>query len=429
MFRFPLRTVESPLSDTLYDGERIGELFNSFEADAHLLLLFLKNVQSVELLTRSADQPEPEVKFKVALSETYRKFVSERRQEFSESVKNFRQTEVDLGSKSVTYPIVIETESYENGNVKEKKSYTWLVNEYFAGNEVSAQLKPLLSDPVLSYVPLVGTAMALKTEKLKQQETASVAGDSISISGADTNANATDDVEFSADKPSGQVYCFLPLPVEQKSPTGLPVHVNGYFSISQNRRHLKWPTYGQHYRSDKLLLWNHCLLEELVPRSYTELVDQAVIYAKRYPNLVSPVDVYNAVPNLIGVDEKWQVLLEPLLMGLLTHPIFHTKANGGQWLRIGDCIVDCMKDDSDMKNIVVDTLIQAGVSVIQIPMHVLMAVGAYCDRSLEEISPSLVRTTLQKSEIKKMRKFSAEEKLLLLKYILKDGDFNELEGK
>ena len=54
------------------------------------------------------------------------------------------------------------------------------------------------------------------------------------------------------DKPSGHVFCFLPLPLEQKSSTGLPVHINGYFSISQNRRHLKWPTAGHKAQSDKV---------------------------------------------------------------------------------------------------------------------------------------------------------------------------------
>lgn len=32
--------------------------------------------------------------------------------------------------------------------------------------------------------------------------------------------------------PRGAAYCFLPLPVQ----TGLPVHVNGYFELSSNRR-------------------------------------------------------------------------------------------------------------------------------------------------------------------------------------------------
>ena len=33
----------------------------------------------------------------------------------------------------------------------------------------------------------------------------------------------------------GQLFCFLPLPTKSQSPTGLKPHVNGCFSVSQNR--------------------------------------------------------------------------------------------------------------------------------------------------------------------------------------------------
>lgn len=36
--------------------------------------------------------------------------------------------------------------------------------------------------------------------------------------------------------PIGRAFCFLPLPVS----TGLPVHVNGYFELSSNRRCINW---------------------------------------------------------------------------------------------------------------------------------------------------------------------------------------------
>lgn len=40
--------------------------------------------------------------------------------------------------------------------------------------------------------------------------------------------------------PRGAAYCFLPLPVI----TGLPVHVNGYFELSSNRRVTACPPYA-----------------------------------------------------------------------------------------------------------------------------------------------------------------------------------------
>ena len=38
---------------------------------------------------------------------------------------------------------------------------------------------------------------------------------------------------------TGRIFCFLPLPLEGRSPTGFNIHVNGYFAVEQNRKHLK----------------------------------------------------------------------------------------------------------------------------------------------------------------------------------------------
>lgn len=47
LFRFPLRTTPSDLSNTLYTEEKMDTLFESFEADAHMVLLFLQHLESI----------------------------------------------------------------------------------------------------------------------------------------------------------------------------------------------------------------------------------------------------------------------------------------------------------------------------------------------------------------------------------------------
>ena len=77
----------------------------------------------------------------------------------------------------------------------------------------------------------------------------------------------------------GQLFCFLPLPPEKPSPTGLPVHVHGFFELSQNRRHLKWPTSEEADTEgpvDDALVWNRLLITEVLPRAYVMLVTQLV---------------------------------------------------------------------------------------------------------------------------------------------------------
>jgi hypothetical protein len=63
----------------------------------------------------------------------------------------------------------------------------------------------------------------------------------------------------------------MPLPLEGISLTGFPVHVNGYFSLSQNRRCVKWPTadlVGNKTNTDKSINWNKCLVTEVLADVY-----------------------------------------------------------------------------------------------------------------------------------------------------------------
>ena len=116
---------------------------------------------------------------------------------------------------------------------------------------MSAQFQRLLTDKDLSYLPSVGVAMA--TPPREDLPTPAVAG---------------------------HVFCALPLPVQKKSMTGLPVHVNGFFALSQNRRHIKTPNADQDSQgrlTDKSLLWNCCLMEEAVPKAYVTMMREAIL--------------------------------------------------------------------------------------------------------------------------------------------------------
>lgn len=253
MFRFPLRTTPSELSQTMYSVEKVTNLFDSFMADAHLALLFMRNLEAIELYVREELEAQPRRVFRVKISdESAAQLARSRRKEFFAAVKpGSHMTE----PVTVTYPITIEVEA--DGK---KASHSFLATSYCCGGQVSEQFERLLTDKDLSYLPLVGVAMALP-------------------SGANPQ---TPNV-------SGHVFCVLPLPVPPKSMTGLPVHVNGFFALSQNRRHIKMPNVNQEERAkldDKSLLWNCCLLEEAVPKAYATLIFQAI------ENNVPPEAIY-----------------------------------------------------------------------------------------------------------------------------------------
>ena len=242
LFRFPFRNTPSQLSQTLYSGEKVESLFQSFIADAHLVLLFLRNLEAIELYVREESQAQPKRIFRVKISDDSLQLARSKRKEFYAKVEPGKHM---LKPVTVTYPLTIETEM--NG---EFQRHSFLVTSYCCGGQISVQFEKLLEDTDLGYLPSVAVAMALP-------------------SGINPE---TPDI-------SGHVFCALPLPVQKKNMTGLPVHVNGFFALSQNRCHIKTPNANQENReklTDKSLLWNLCLLEEAVPSAYGTLICEAI---------------------------------------------------------------------------------------------------------------------------------------------------------
>ena len=246
LFRFPLRKVASELSPTLYSDEKVCTLFDSFASDAHLVLLFLKHLESIELYVREESDVEPKRTFQVRISEESLYLARNKRMEFRSRVSTGKLMPDPV---EVTYPITIETIHYSHGEESCVKRDSYLITNYFCGEDISLEFKVLASDESLSYLPVVGVAMATSGQR----------------------------------QSLGHLFCFLPLPVQKTSLTGLPVHVNGFFALSQNRRHIKYPTAEQEDQekegrklSDKSLLWNRFLQEEAVPKAYVAMVMTAI---------------------------------------------------------------------------------------------------------------------------------------------------------
>lgn len=248
LFRFPLRNITSELSQTLYSDCKVDRLFSSIIADGHMLLLFLRNLASIELYVREESESEPRKIFQVKISEDSLPFVRGKRKEFYDAIVPGQHMPKPV---TVTYPITIETANFSEGPMESShEQHSFLVTSYCCGGEVSSQFEKLLTDEELSYLPSVGVAMAVPPR-----------------------------LGLPTPEIQGHVFCVLPLPVQKKSVTGLPVHVNGFFSLSQNRRHIKTPNADQEDQgklTDKSLLWNICLLEEAVPKAYATMILEAI---------------------------------------------------------------------------------------------------------------------------------------------------------
>lgn len=242
LFRFPLRTKPSELSQTLYSAEKVQTLFEGFISDAHLVLLFLQHLESIELYVRDESDAEPQTTFQVRIAEESLQLAREKRQEFHHKISDGK---LMADPVTATYPITIETVYFSQGLEASTQQHSFLVTNYFCGEEVSSEFKALATDESLSYLPLVGVAMAISQRSAQH---------------------------------TGHVFCCLPLPVQKTSLTGLPVHVNGFFALSQNRRYIKSPNAEQDDQqlTDKSLLWNRCLLTEAIPKAYATMIMDAI---------------------------------------------------------------------------------------------------------------------------------------------------------
>ena len=250
LFRFPLRTTPSELSETVYSADKVETLFESFKTEANLMLLFLQYLEKIELYVREELEPIPRKVFQVKIAEESIQTVRAKRKEFRQKLVPGK---VMPTSVSVTYPITIETVNFDFSGLGIVMQHSFLVTSYLCGGKISSTFQSLISDKVLSYLPSVGVAMPLPT------------------------GTKTPDFQ-------GHVFCSLPLPVQKTSLTGLPVHVNGFFALSQNRRYIKSPNADQEDQlnkggrltDNKSLLWNKCLLEEAIPRAYARMILEAI---------------------------------------------------------------------------------------------------------------------------------------------------------
>ena len=132
-----------------------------------------------------------------------------------------------------------------------------------------------------------------------------------------------------------------------------------------------------------------------------------------------------AWPDAADIDQKWKRVEKPLFELLLDKSVIYTPAQGGKWLKVQDVIVEKLAE-SDPKELLVNVLLAANKNVASLPDHVLKAICLYSTLSAE-VTPSLTRRVLQVVPSCYLN-LKWLEKLLLLKFVLKDGCFSELLG-
>ncbi|CAG2253127.1 unnamed protein product [Mytilus edulis] len=360
LFRFPLRDVKNNLSDNIYDKAKISDLFNAFKAEASVELLFLNCIEKIELYDKDGyklhKSDEPPF-FTVKISESCLDDVRAKRSEFHTHMQSVgRQIAEQTFSTNVDVKIETQTGS---GN---KSEQSWFVLHCLKGGNLSQELATLSLDKALSNSPYVSIAVPKEV-----------------------------DTDF-----KGHVFCLMPLPLEDESLTGYPVHVNGHFALSQNRRHVKWPTADQVRNKahiDKSIRWNNCLLVEVLAGVYHDVIQDLLQTCKANGNRKEDIDrLYRSIPDHRKINSHWDLICEPFFQTFLQTACLFSNSFGGKWIHPKDAVFKIF--DTNVSEVIQEAiclLIQAcSIELVDVPDHIV-AVLKHRKYSVQTMSQEFIR--------------------------------------
>eukprot|EP01105_Mastigella_eilhardi_P027626 TRINITY_DN862_c0_g2_i1.p1 TRINITY_DN862_c0_g2~~TRINITY_DN862_c0_g2_i1.p1 ORF type:complete len:4609 (-),score=1093.39 TRINITY_DN862_c0_g2_i1:88-13881(-) len=382
-FRLPLRTEAqakvSRLSRKSVSEETIIQLLHSFIQQSEHMLPFLRNLAHVEWLTWEDGAPMPTtnavVKVEGLLSE-----IAEKRRIFETIPKPVTDTK----STSVCFPLKLHMQVL--GTAPTSRESNWLVCSSMAmGRTLSLCADPRAHNLSMKLIPWGGACVNL----------------------TEPEANCF-------------AYCTLPMPVR----TGLPVHVNGFFELSANRRDI-W--YNEEDSGDPVIksLWNRTLIEDIIGPSYIQLVAEA---AKQVPVAQkAALDAYYAMFPQSTVIAPWLFAYQSFYENLADAPVLFSPIAGGRWVAPKQALI---ADETIVHWPAVErVLMLLGIAVVHPPRHVrlsLVQVGA-CSVA----SPAVARTIVRQNP-KATAALGPEDAAVLLCFCMtgmhQRQEFTELAG-
>ena len=378
LFRFPLRNVprEERVSSHTYDIKKLRNLLVALQGEAKCILLFLRSVRTVQVFQIEENGTHSNI-LKLSISAISNDDLGEKRSKFKASLQTH------FGSQSFSIrnmlPQVVHVEVKVDDFRSSTSSSKWLV-----ANQVGSQSEEVRTLATkLKVFPWVG--VALETSAIGIKPT------------------------------GGRVFCVLPMPPDVNC--CLPVHVNGTFSLNDERRELKWQ--GIERQNDPSALWNHLLIKQLLPPCYAMLLlDHAKI-------LLEPDRFCQAWPDTDKVKgTHWADLLSPLLQTLFSKYVIPFSKPGGlyAWIKVSSAVF--VPSEEPLHAAMSVALSACGVKLITVIDTIWNALK-FCDTPYATVSPSLARNALRKKP-ESYAELSSDDKLELLQYCLSDDAYDDL---
>lgn len=413
MFWFPLRQSPSVnLSDNIYSDAQVQLLMNSFIHESRRSLLFLQRLCSVKMYVsleekegisppkrRKTDTNESvsdleqinfgkdTVCYSVEINNVAGDLVEKRRAFLSEL--NDIGITVPSESKHWVHDIDIRTESKRKNEETKIAKSRWVILNYLKGGYIHERTRELMRDEELNYIHIVGLAAPINEQN-------------------EYNSNA------------GHVFCYQPLPQDSAAVTGLPVHLNAFFALSQNRRQVRWPDQGDSNQAhgDKKIEWNIALRSEIFPEAYHKLVSEIVRLSKQNENAEHLVGaVYNSIPNFQYSDPQWNDLGELYISQCKTQKIIFTEQK--QWKSVNSVVFADFRKYRQVGETCLQTvlhvLLQDNIQIAKVPDHVIDSFQPRFS-DLKYVTPTLLVNHMRSSA--SYKELTLDQKQDLLEFIL-----------
>nr|XP_045603567.1 sacsin-like [Procambarus clarkii] len=285
LFWFPLRQNPSEISDTLYSYDHVVRLFESFGVEASICLTFLKSLEKISLNRFTENNNIPEVMHEIKLISPSMSYIREKRRNFREKLKECH----GLPEQTTTCDYEVTVRSVKGKNTQEE---TMRILHFLPGSNEHFSVSWRGKDKS-SHMPLVGVSAPVTTQESSWSR--------------------------------GHIFCFLPLPLETENNTNLPIQVNGFFALDQNRRHVKWET--QESSNEPDVLWNEELVCKVVVEAYFTLLGKVVEELGSPPRPSHLTTWYSLLPDIESSTGRWRKLATHLWSRLKSLPILFSEVS------------------------------------------------------------------------------------------------------
>ena len=415
IFRFPLRTpyANSKLSETTYSSEKVFQnLFCSLKEEATMLLLFLKSITSISLY--NYDQVTGKSKLLLDISVDSGR-IPQVEVERKRCIKLAREWQARRNTVICLYSLPVNIIDTFNGVPFTTKSFHLVLNSIGSSDEeINAKAEQL------KVIPWVGIAAPCSFPCVVENCEISVCGNEINLENVLASLSRID-WQYIDPVGSGYAFCFLPLP----NPTGLPVSINGYFSIADNRHSIKWPTHDEHGKGAD---FNKELVMKMVSYAYAVMITcrcQLVSYVNTPSYLSTQLsDAYSIWPLMSQVRNHpiWSCLVDPVVKLLIGQKVVWTAAGGGKWVKFSDAYYQ--PEGSNIPNAVINVLLEIGASFVVLPATVLDSIRAVHDLPAiiksREMTPDLLRRSLRQFSFVPSTMLHQAKCIEILTYIFSD---------